>query len=191
MLEVLSRVCLFVRERAATARCIGAAILTGAAFAACAVPPDPEPAIVGQATLLQEVPCVAGTWITPPEACACRRSGHQGFTAECAAADCREADLLLLLPWGDAARATIRYSAREQHLSAAGDGPLEGTWTYYDDGELRLEIADNAMYIPTECEPRELQMKGQPTMIHAPPALDLAIFWAWLTGEWTIVPYLP
>lgn len=97
----------------------------------------------------------------------------------------------MLLPDDDAFRATLRASAEELRLSAAGGEILEGTWKYFDDGELRLEFEGNAVYTPAECEDGELQLKGHPVRRPPPPALDAAILWAWFLDEWDAVPYLP
>lgn len=188
----------------AALRRIAAAIATGAAFAGCVAPPDqgtdtegPDthpasaPAGYGQELSALYEPCIAGAWITPPRACACPAARDPDFTPECTASDCQETDLLLMSSWGDAVSAALRYSGDRQGLSAVGGDPREGTWSYHDDGELRLELDGNAIYTPTECDDGELQMKAHPLMTHPPAALDAAIFWAWLLDEWTDVPYFP
>lgn len=213
------RVARRLRERADALRRIAAAIATGVAFAGCVAPPDQGTADAIAEELLQgdpahadhgpsahrggaawgaeqdlsllEVPCLPGAWISPPRACACPATRDPHFTPECTASDCQEADLLLLLPCGDAVSAVLRYSGDRQGLSAVGGDPQEGTWSYHDDGELRLELDGNAIYTPTECDDGELQMKAHPLMTHPPAALDAAIFWAWLLEEWTDVPYFP
>lgn len=209
-------------RRLARAGAVGralAAIAAGAAFAACAVPPepleedagtravpdrtvdpdgddgcpDPAPAdpraMLAHSAVLEEVPCVVGAWITAPRECACPAPGAPGDTPECAEDDCQEVDLLLMIPDGAAFRATLRVSRAAAELSAVGGAPRAGAWEHLDDGELRLEFEGNAFYTPTECRGDELQPKGQPALHRPPPALDTSIFWAWLTDEWTSAPY--
>jgi hypothetical protein len=138
-----------------------------------------------------ELPCVAGAWVTPPEPCACPEPGNPEYTPECAALDCKQTDLLLLVPDGDAASARLRYSAKDGQLSAVSGAPAEGTWTFFDDGELRLEFDGNASYTPTECSESGMQMKGHAPMSHPDEPLEVAILLAWLTGQWDSVPYFP
>lgn len=191
------------------ARGIGVIAVAVAVLAGCAVPPAAETAAPAAEALADgdrsaagpldldelaspwEASCPAGAWITPPRRCACLKAGDRASTAECVATDCRESDLLLLLPSGAAFRATIRYSAADLRLSAAGGRAGEGTWRYYDDGELRLDFEGNSTYTPAECQDGALQMKAHPLMRRPPSELDEAIFRAWFTGEWTDVPYRP
>jgi hypothetical protein len=211
--NVSSTPCAPLRRRWAAAHRIGAAMAASALLPGCAAPNlldtkadeapapaerDPGPAGEGGAAPAVEVlsapiwdtGCVAGAWITPHRVCACPPRDGETFTAECDAPDCQEADLLLMWPWGEAIQATLRLSASEERLSSAGD-PLVGTWEHLDDGELHLEFDENALYIPTECRADELQMKGHPTLQRSSPALAEALFWGWLVGKWTDVPYFP
>lgn len=135
--------------------------------------------------------CPVGVWIRAPEACSCPPYGREGYTWECESSDCQQTDVLAMTLFGEAMRATVRFTAEEQQLSAAGGDVLEGTWKYLDDGELMLEFGDTVISTATECKPDELQPKGQPTLVRPPPELELALVWAWITSDFSDAPYFP
>lgn len=158
---------------------------------ACEDAGDAPPGEHGYAGTFRE--CVTGVWTSGDDECYCPADAPWLATEECDAPDCRETDVLALLPDGHGVEVLVRWSDTLRQLSSPY-GPSDSTWTVTPEHALVLDYGSHELVTPATCGPERLEREFDGSIsanLRASPALADAVREAYRVGEWEAVPYEP